>query len=195
MLTIKKISEETIKIRSRLVVGVYQSWVKKRSKVLDVGCGNAVLSNILRNELTISLTGCDIEKYIKKDIPFVLLKNPTILPFENNSFDIVMFNDMLHHTSYANQKKLLKEGLRVSNKVLIYEDEPNLIETIVDWGINKIHNRHMPVILSFRKPAEWIKLFTELELTYEYKKVPKHFFYPLIHEAFCVSKKIKNKRS
>jgi len=183
-----KITEYTIQIRSRLLINTYRKWIKKNSRVLDAGCGNGVLSEILKRELNIKVTCCDIENYLKKDLPFVLMDNKSKLPFADNSFDVVMFNDCLHHTSYDNQKKLLKEAFRISNKVVLFEDEQNFIETIIDWGINKFHNRNMPIILTFRKPVQWMALFDSLKLKYKYEKVKKPLLYPLIHEAFCLYK-------
>lgn len=183
-----KFTEKTIEIRSKLVISVYKKWIKKREKVLDVGCGNGVLSSILKKQLAISLTSCDIENYLKKDIPFVLMKKNSELPFSKNTFDVVMFNDILHHTSFSNQKKLLNEAFRIADRVVIFEDEPNWIETLVDWGINKFHNKNMPIVLTFRKHNEWMKVFKEMGINYEYKKIKRPFFYPLLHEAFSLSK-------
>jgi ubiquinone/menaquinone biosynthesis C-methylase UbiE len=183
-----KLINITTGIRSRLIIEAYQNWVNKHDRVLDVGCGDGILSEILQKSLDIKLTGCDIENYFKTKIPFRIVKEESVLPFPKNSFDIVMFNDSLHHINMINQKKLLQEALRIANKILIFEDEPNWVETIVDWGINKFHNKNMPVTLSFRKPTQWIELFKDLDVKYKYKKVRKPFGYPLTHEAFYLYK-------
>lgn len=61
-----------------------------------------------------------------------------------------MFNDALQHMEIPIQEKLLKEAFRVSERVLIFEDEHTLNGTIADWTINKFHNVRMPVKLTFR---------------------------------------------
>lgn len=181
--------EFTTGIRSELVIEAYEGWLKKDERVLDVGCGDGILSEILQKRFSLKLTGCDIENYLKKEIPFVFMQNESALPFPDKSFDVVLMNDILHHTTFFNQKKLLKEALRVSHIVLIFEDEPTLAGSIVDWSINKFHNLHMPITLAFRKHTQWMQIFNDLGVTYHYKKVRKPLFYAFTHEAFLLSPK------
>lgn len=178
--------ELTTGIRSQLVIASYSNWLKRNERILDVGCGDGILSSILQKRFSLQLTGCDIDRYLTKNITFVRQKGISALPFPDNSFDAVMFNDTLHHTTFANQKKLIKEALRVSPKVLIFEDEPTLIGSITDWSINKFHNIHMPITLAFRGHDEWTKLFADLGVTSEFKSVRKPLLYPFTHEAFFV---------
>lgn len=182
-----KITDLTTGIRAELVIETYKPWLKKKQRVLDVGCGDGILSQILQEKFDIKITGCDIENYLQKNIPFVTMKQPGKLPFPDKSFEVIMFNDVLHHTSHANQEMLLKEACRVANKILIFEEQPSLVGSLIDWGINKLHSLNMPVTLTFRSPTQWMQLFDTLHIKAQYKEVRKPLLYPLVHEAFLLS--------
>lgn len=183
----------TTGIRAKLVTESYADWLKKNDRVLDVGCGDGILTEILINAFAIKVTGCDIDNYLRKSLPFVPMNKEFQLPFREKSFDVVMFNDTLHHMITSHQDKLLKEAFRVSDRVLIFEDEPTLTGTVADWTINKFHSVRMPVTLTFRSHFKWIKLFESLGAEYDFREVRKQFFYPFTHEAFYLHKSRKKK--
>lgn len=190
----KTLTEYTTSIRSKLVIETYEGWLNKHDRVLDIGCGDGILSEILRDRFAIKVTGCDIENYLQKNIPFVAITKEAVLPFHNNSFDAVMFNDVLHHMNFSTQEKLIKEALRVSKRVLIFEDEPTILGSITDWVINKFHNLFMPLPLTFRHHIQWAQLFDSMNIKYEFKKVRKQLFYPLNHESFLLYRgNVKNR--
>ena len=184
-----KLIEYTTGIRSKLLIEAYEGWLEKNKRILDIGCGDGILSEIIKKKFDVKIIGCDVDNYLKKKIPFVFMDDESLLPFSDKSFDLVMFNDALHHTTLANQKKLLKEAFRVSDNVIIFEDEPTLIGAITDWSINKFHSFRMPVTLTFRSHDNWMKVFKDLSVKYEFKRVRKPFMYPFTHEAFFLTKK------
>jgi ubiquinone/menaquinone biosynthesis C-methylase UbiE len=184
-----KLTHFTTKIRSNLLLKQYSHWLKKNDRVLDVGCGDGILSSIIIKKIGVKLTGCDIENYLQIKIPFILMQNQFSLPFPDNSFDKIMFNDVLHHISFQNQKKLIKEALRVSNNILIFEVEPTMIGSLADYIINKFHNLNMNIPLTFRNHSEWIKLFHYYSVQNEFIEIKKPFLYPFNHEAFYIYKK------
>ena len=95
-------------------------YIKPRDKILDVGCGNGRLQEILK-EKNVDYIGVDIsEKLIeiaKRKYPrakFIVLTDPLKLPFEDNSFDKVFAIRVLHHIPSEDfRKKFLKELKRV----------------------------------------------------------------------------------
>src|SRR6187431_2474793 len=94
------LADITSTYRGDLIFKAYKKYLKKRQRVLDVGCGNGVIGHHLQKKTEIKILGCDIENYLVRDIPFILMKSTTKLPFKKQSFDVVMLNDMLHHTTY-----------------------------------------------------------------------------------------------
>lgn len=179
----------TTKYRSNLIISTYKNWLKGSVKALDIGCGTGIVSWQLKKHFNLKLIGCDVEKYLRVDINFVLMERPNRLPFKNNSFEMVFFNDVLHHTTKDNQEKLLKEALRVAQKVVIFEDKPTLVNKIFDILLNKIHNPNMSLDLTHRKVREWQTLFKKIGAKVQTVHVKRPTFYPLSHVAFLLTKK------
>ncbi len=90
------------------------------STVLDIGCGDGSLAALLletRHDL--SITGLEVLKRPTPRIPVILFDGKHI-PFEDHSFDIVMFVDVLHHT--VDPMVLLREAARVARVGLVIKD-------------------------------------------------------------------------
>ncbi len=170
------------KIRASIIHKCYQDWIPSGRKVLDVGCGNAIVSKQLKEKLNIELYLTDIVDYRKEDIPFKLMRNIKELPFDDSSFDYVMFNDVLHHMD--NVESLLIEGNRVANKIVIFEDCKNWFLTPIDKYLNYLYCPKMHCPLNFKTKSEWEILFDKLGFFYEKGTLSYPFWYPLSHMAF-----------
>ncbi|MCL5070605.1 MAG: class I SAM-dependent methyltransferase [Actinobacteria bacterium] len=181
--------EITSRIRLKLIVKAYHPWLKKNEKCLDVGCGDGIISEQLLKYFGIKITGCDILSYLTKDIPFIYMKKEDKLPFSNNKYESCLFNDVLHHMSKENQIKLLKEGLRVAKRVLIFEDKPTLAGKAADILANLMRNKNMNIPLTFKDILEWETVFKDLGVKYKSVELPKPFLYPFSHIAFLIYKK------
>lgn len=178
----------TSKYRGNLITDAYKNNLKKNSKVIDVGCGNGVITTQLKNHFKFRVTGCDIMDYLIVKIPFKKMEKNNKIPFKNKAFDISMFNDVLHHMPKDTQIKMLKEALRVSRKILIFEVQPTLPGKVFDFILNKIHNFNMDIPFTFRKTKDWIKVFEDLKCTYKVIDVDRPTFYPFSHVAFVLTK-------
>ena len=183
-----KLANITTVYRSRLVAESFAKWLNPQAKVLDVGCGTGVVAHELQKALNIKVTGCDIDKYLIVDIPFKRMESFDKLPnFGKKKFDACMFNDVLHHTDYQNQVKLLRQAINISKICLLFELKPTVAGRIADLVINKIHNPQMNIPYTYRTPKEWKTLFQKMGLKYEVMKVKKPFLYPFSHIAFRVT--------
>jgi ubiquinone/menaquinone biosynthesis C-methylase UbiE len=187
------LAEITSTYRTKLIVTAYRDWIKKGQKVLDIGCGNGVVSAKLIKDFDIDLTGCDIDKYLTHKIKFVKMKTVGNLPFDDMSFDVAMLNDVLHHTEKNNQQNLLNEALRVSKQVAVFEVNPTVLGIIFDFIMNKIHHFRMNIPFTFRTNNEWIRLFIKNDYKYIIKQVQKPFLYPFKHVAYLLTKKYGKK--
>ncbi|EFL50874.1 Methyltransferase type 11 [Solidesulfovibrio fructosivorans JJ]] len=112
--------------------------LKAGSRVLDVGCGKAFLLYELTQAVPgLDVAGIDISQYAldtaKEEIRDCLqVADANSLPFEDNSFDLVISLNTLHNLFCPDLYKALKEMERVSrkDKYLVVESYRNEQEKV-----------------------------------------------------------------
>jgi SAM-dependent methyltransferase len=93
--------------------------LKAGQRVLDVGCGKAFLLYELAQAVPgLEVQGIDVSQYgmehAKEEVrPFLQLANATDLPFEDDSFDLVISISTLHNLLAYDLEKALHEIVRV----------------------------------------------------------------------------------
>jgi len=125
-----------------------------KGHLLDLGCGNGYTTNYFLRE-GISTVGLDISKKLlysakinspKTDL---VLASGVKLPFMENAFHTVIFNDVLEHVSYEDAEFILKQirkvlrpdgrlYISVSNKYQIREPHTNLF--FITWFPRKFYD-------------------------------------------------------
>lgn len=180
------ITKATSSYRGKLIVQSYQNWLKKNDMVLDIGCGNGIITNLLKQSFEINITGCDIKNYLVYKISFIKITNGH-LPYKK-VFDVALLNDVLHHIPEDGQEMLIRQALKVADRVLIFEVEPTIMGKVADIVLNKLHYGSLKTPLTFRNIDEWKKLFKKLSLKSKVVKVKKTFWYPFSHIAFELKK-------
>lgn len=168
--------EFTTKYRSKFVIRAMRPFIAPGSKVLDVGCGNCIVSWELHKSLNCNLIGTDILEYKCKPVEFKRMTQDNKLDFESGSFDSAVFVESLHHMPMELQLTLIQEALRVASQVLIFEVEPNPVLKWFDFWINQFHNPNMAFTFAFRTKVEWMRLFEENHISVELGDVKKPFF-------------------
>lgn len=94
--------------------------VPKGARVLDVGCGDGLISAILQSKRPdISIQGIDVLPRDRTHIPVEIFDGSRI-PFEAGSFDVVLFSDVLHHTE--DPTILQREARRVASQGVLIKD-------------------------------------------------------------------------
>lgn len=100
-------------------------------KILDLGCGFGYGSTLLSGKNKI-YTGCDKSvdclRYAKKvyKIKNLVVADCTQLPFKDNSFDFIVFFEVIEHIEIEAQKLALKEITRcLKNGGLLFISTPN----------------------------------------------------------------------
>lgn len=179
------IAHLTSGFRSKLIISVYQKWIKECDSVLDIGCGTGVVSNALKNKFSLEITGCDLENYLLIRIPFKQITSD-ILPVKTKSYGIAMLNDVLHHMPKDKQTRILLEAIRVAERVLIFEFEPTLLGKFTDILLNKLHYKNLGDALSLREIPEWENLFRGIGVKFQTIKPKKPFWYPFSPVAFML---------
>ncbi|MDB9744801.1 methionine biosynthesis protein MetW [Pelagibacteraceae bacterium] len=93
------------------------------TRVLDVGCGDGSLMNLLKKEKNIEVRGLELEKNnvqacIYKGLPVIQGNAETELyQFPDQSFDYVVLSQTLQ--AFYNPDKVLKELLRIGKSVIV----------------------------------------------------------------------------
>ena len=102
---------------------VIANLLPNNTRVLDVGCGDGSLMNLLVKEKNIEVRGLELEKNnvqqcIYKGLPVIQGNAETELyQFPNQSFDYVVLSQTLQ--AFYNPDKVLKELLRIGKSVII----------------------------------------------------------------------------
>jgi SAM-dependent methyltransferase len=134
--------------------------------VLDVGCGEGTIDMLIgRARPDVEISGVDVLVRPSAQInvrPFDGRK----LPFSNDSFDTVMFVDVLHHTDDATV--LLNEARRVARKSIILKD--HTMDGVLAYEalrfMDYVGNAHHGVALPYNYWPErrWREAFAEVGL-------------------------------
>jgi SAM-dependent methyltransferase len=94
--------------------------VPERGRILDVGCGDGLISAILQSKRPdLSIRGIDVLPRKGAHIP-VEGFDGCVIPFDDQSFDSVLFSDVLHHT--IDPGVLLREARRVAADSVLIKD-------------------------------------------------------------------------
>ncbi len=162
----------------------YRKFIRPQSRILDVGAGELYISRLMQDYLKSKVVGVDVIDYKTNYIENYLIKNNK-LPFPDKSFDIITFNDTLHHIDIRGQKLILKEAMRVGKeKIIIFEDAKNLTSYLLDFLTNRLS---MPKAFSHKNIKEWKNFMYKMGYEARYYKVRKHFYYPLKHYIFTIN--------
>ncbi|MFA5933016.1 MAG: class I SAM-dependent methyltransferase [Microgenomates group bacterium] len=134
---------------------------KNTQSVLDIGCGDGLISSIIQKKRsTLEIQGLEVFKRNKCLIPCKYFNGKKI-PYKNNSFDLCMMVDVLHHTTDINV--LLKEAQRVTKRYILIKDHiySNKFEfyilKVMDWVGNKPYG--VKLVYNYQRDKEWKELF------------------------------------
>lgn len=151
--------------RARWTARYLRSFIDRESRVLDIGAGDCRLDQLLKKRIGCEIVPVDVEDFNETELPLTLFDGKH-LPFEDDSFDVVLLIFVLHHAEDA--KACLEEARRVARKsVVVFEDV-----TTGFWDRFMFRNFHRWLAWSkisypYRewRPAQWTELAQSLDLT------------------------------
>lgn len=130
-----------------------QFTIKKKDRILDLGCGDGLNMMILRKMGKENIVGLDPSKVLIKrarennpDIPLIVGRAEG-LPFAANSFDVVLIDSVFHHLK--TYQKSLQEIWRVlieSGRLCFVEPHSSLLRTLLDWVSESPFSAYIPLL-------------------------------------------------
>jgi SAM-dependent methyltransferase len=154
------------KRRVRKLSGHLAALVPPNARILDVGCGDGRVARLIADaRADVEVSGIDVLARDGACIPVQQFDGRTI-PFADDTFDVVMFVDVLHHTDDAMQ--LLREAVRASRGIVLIKDH-----TLEGWLakptlrlMDRVGNRRHGVSLPYNywPRHRWLRAFDELGL-------------------------------
>lgn len=164
-----------------------EQFIEKQSKILDIGCGSAIITHTFQNFFETEVIGVDIIDRRIFPIAFSLI-NGKKLPFPENSFDNILIAYTLHHSK--DPVGLLKETVRVcKGKIFIYEDLPasflsKLFCELHSFSFDKLFGNKNKT--TFKTEDEWKEVFRDLELNLIFDKQVSYNLDPVKKKLFVL---------
>jgi SAM-dependent methyltransferase len=140
--------------------------IPSHARVLDVSSGDGLLARRIQEQRPdIELRAIDVLVRPHTHVPIEAFDGQTI-PFEDESFDLVMFVDVLHHAE--DPLPLLREAVRVSRQYVLIKD--HLLEGALAGPtlrfMDRVGNLRYGVAVPYRywKRETWLETFGRLDL-------------------------------
>ena len=139
------------------------------ASVLDVGCAKGFMLHDFKELMPgLNIAGIDISEYgiehaIEMVKPYLRVGNARELPYEDNSFDLVICINTVHNLPLEECKQALREIQRVTRK--------HAFVTMDAWHNEEERQRMMKwnlTALTYMHVDDWKKLFTEVGYTGDY---------------------------
>lgn len=148
-----------------------KSVLPERGVILDLGCGEGMLTNLLSVHLPgACFEGIDLDNKKIKQAQEVSSKNVNfktedIFSASYEGASAVIFNDVLHHRNLDNQKKMLQRALQFLDDegviILKEVDQEDFLDVrATQFWDNKLYPDDQ---LHFRSQSSWVELMSELD--------------------------------
>jgi SAM-dependent methyltransferase len=143
--------------RVRTLAAALAAQIPPSASVLDIGCGDGTIASLIAQARPdVSIAG--VEVFVRPDCrikcsPF----DGSTLPFSDDSIDVCMLVDVLHHTTDV--RVLLREAARVAHKNVLLKDHlsENTLDYVtlrfMDWVGNRPHGVVLPY--NYQSRVEW----------------------------------------
>lgn len=152
--------------RARVLSESLAAQIPERASVLDVGCGDGNIGSLIAElRRDIKVHGVEVMVRPSCKIPCGSFDGNT-LPFADDSFNVCMLADVLHHT--GDVRVLLREASRVSRSFVLVKDHlnENLLDAwtlrVMDWVGNRPDG--VRLTYNYQSRGQWASHFSECGL-------------------------------
>lgn len=181
---------------SLIPFGLLDRYLNEEGKILDLGCGEGMLSNSLARLFPkAEIRGIDLDAEKIQEAQACKLDNVTFQKAEAGEFafeeaDAVIFNDVLHHNSYKEQERLIShaadllknDGLLILKEVDSCDKKDKFMTTFLD---KKLYPEDE---LNFRNKESWKAILEKYKFELLKIEVAKHLF--IASRTVFIAKKI-----
>jgi ubiquinone/menaquinone biosynthesis C-methylase UbiE len=159
----KKIMRPVVDKWTENKVQRFVGFVPRDDRIIDLGAGNCFLTKNLIGK-GYNVTAVDVANLAVANGVKPIVYDGENIPFDNNSFDTLLLITVLHHCD--DPDKVLKEAMRVSDKMVIIEDTyGNRVQKFIMQGMDTIVNfGHSKMTYQNKSEKGWEVLFDELNL-------------------------------
>jgi SAM-dependent methyltransferase len=152
--------------RVRVLSQYFAALLPQAARVLDIGCGDGSIAALIGQQRPdVTITGIDVLVRPQTQIPVAPFDGAKI-PYDDRSFDAVMFVDVLHHTD--DPLILLREAARVARTAIVLKDHARdgwlAAQTLrlMDYVGNAHHGVALPY--NYWSERQWREAFAALAL-------------------------------
>jgi SAM-dependent methyltransferase len=143
--------------RVRVLAETLAAQIPPSASVLDIGCGDGTIASLIAQlRPDIPIKGVEVMVRADCHVPCTQFDGNT-LPFAENSIDVCMLVDVLHHTSDVSV--LLREAERVAKKNVLLKDHlsENALDhatlRFMDWVGNRPHG--VTLTYNYQSRPQW----------------------------------------
>ena len=149
--------------RLKVLAGHALDLLPEEGSVLDVGCGNGVISRLMDARPRLDIHGIDVLMRPECAIPAQIYDGRQF-PGDDRSVDVVTFIDVLHHTD--DPHSLLQEAARVARQAIVIKDHlcdgrvAERVLAFMDWIGNRSHGVALPY--NYWSSSQWEEAWEKL---------------------------------
>ncbi len=152
--------------RARVLSGHLARMIPSGARVLDVGCGDGSIAGLVAEQRRdLGMAGIDV--LMRPDARIAVSQfDGRVIPYDDDSFDTVMFVDVLHHTE--DPISLLREAVRVTRRAIVIKDHmcdgwlADRTLRLMDVVGNARHG--VSILFNYWTHQRWLDAFGELNL-------------------------------
>jgi len=187
---IKKLITKILRKRSLVVLERIMPYIKKSTKLVDIGSGTGDIAYLLKN-LGKDVIAVDVQGFHGPRLVTPIIYDGKKLPFKDKSFDTALLLMVLHHT--PDPTIVFSEAARVANEVVLietsYTNSLDRLFTILTDGIGNL--RFDASWTSYKTDEDWKEFFNNkgFRIVDTKKYHDRNFGLPFLHIAYHLKRR------